>query len=121
MTSTLRAALRNRLRAAMRARDRQTTGAMRTVLAALENAESVPVASSGRTPVEMSEHVAGAAAGVGAGEATRRVLSPEDERAVVEREIAEFRSAAALAEAGHHERCTELVRIAEAVEEVLKG
>jgi hypothetical protein len=95
---------------------------MRTVLAALENAESVPVASSGRTPVEMSEHVAGAAAGVGAGEATRRVLPPEDERAVVEREIAELRSsAAALAEAGHHERCTELVRIAEAVEEVLKG
>jgi uncharacterized protein YqeY len=122
MTSPLRVALRNRLTAAMRARDRQTAGAMRTVLAALENAESVTVASTGTSPAARSEHIAGAAIGVGAGEATRRVLSPEDERALVEREIAELRSsAAALAEAGRDERSAELVRLAHTAEDVLKG
>ena len=100
MASPLRVALRNRLTAAMRARDRQTAGAMRTVLAALENAESVTVASTGTSPAARSEHIAGAAIGVGAGEATRRVLSPEDERALVEREIAELRVVGGVARRG---------------------
>lgn len=121
MPSPLRVALRNRLAAAMRARDRQTAGAMRSALAALDNAEAVPVTSHG-TSVATSEHVAGAAVGLGVGEAPRRLLSPDDERALVEREVAELRSSsAALAEAGRHERSSELIRIAETLEEVLKG
>ncbi|MBB3045528.1 hypothetical protein [Nocardioides soli] len=121
MTSPLRVALRDRLTAAMRAHDRQTAGAMRSILAALENAEAVPVTAHD-APVATSEHIAGASTGLGAAEAARRVLSPDDERAVVEREIAELRSsAAALATAGQHERSTELVRIAETVEAVVPG
>ncbi len=120
MVSSLRVALRNRLTAAMRARDRQTVGAMRNVLAALENAEAVPVTHG--TPMPTSEHVAGAADGLGAGEAPRRSLTPDDEREVVEREVAEMRSSsAALAAAGEHERSSELVRLAETVEDVLRS
>lgn len=121
MTSPLRDTLCERLESAVRARDRQTVEALRSVIAALENAEAVPVASHG-SPVAMSKHVAGAAVGVGAGEVPRRVLSREDERALVAREVAELRSSAAtLAEAGRHERSEKLIRRAETVEELLNG
>lgn len=105
----------------MSARDRQGAALIRIVLAALENAEAVPVAPSG-TSAAPSEHVAGAAGGLGAGEAPRRTLGPHDERALVEREIAELRSSAAtLAEMGQHERAAELLRAAEIVEEAAAG
>jgi uncharacterized protein len=121
MTSPLRAALRDRLKSAMRARDRQTAGVMRTVLAALENAEAAPVVAHGPTAAT-SEHVAGATVGVGTGEVPRRLLSQADEHELVAREIAELRvSATTLAEVGRHERSAELVRMAEAVEEILEG
>lgn len=120
MTSPLRVALRERLTAAMRARDRQTVGAMRSVLAALENAEALPVTSD-ETATATSEHVAGAVTGLGAGDAPRRLLSADDERAVMGREVAELRSASAtLVAANQHERASELIQMAEAVEEVLK-
>ena len=103
----------------MRARDRQTAGAIRSALAALENAEAVPVGSEG-SPMTMSEHVAGGTVGVGTGEMRRRVLSPDAERALVEREVAEIRlSAATNAEVGREERSAELVRAAETLEELL--
>jgi uncharacterized protein len=121
MTSPLRTALRSRLKAAMRAGDRQTAGAMRSVLAALENAEAVP-GTSQATSLTQSEHVAGAALGLGAAEAPRRVLFAADERALVEREVAELRQSAALfAEAGKDERRLELLEVAAAVEAVLEG
>ena len=121
MTSPLRVALRNRLTAAMRARDRQTGGTMRSIVAALENAEALPVRSPEAT-VATSEHVAGGTVGLGAGEAPRRLLSADDERAVVEREVAELRSASStLAAAGQHQRASELTQLAECVEEVLEG
>lgn len=121
MTSPLRVALRNRLKAAMRAGDRQTAGAMRNVLAALENAEAVPTTSPG-SPVATSEHIAGGATGLGAGDAARRSLSPEDERAVVDSEVSELRSSSeALAAAGQHERSAELVRLAETIEHTLEA
>jgi hypothetical protein len=121
MTSPLRVALRHRLTAAMRVRDRQTTGALRSVLAALENAEALPV-NVHETTVATSEHVAGGAVGLGAGEAPRRLLSADDERALVEREVAELRSASStLAAAGQLERASELIQIAESVEQLLKG
>jgi hypothetical protein len=120
MTSPLRAALRDRLKAAMRARDGRTAGAMRTVIAALENAEAVPVKSTG-TPVTSSEYVAGTSLGPGSGEFPRRVLSPDEERALVAREVAELRlSSATLAKVGRHKRSAEMLRIAETVEEVLE-
>lgn len=120
MSSPLRVALRNRLQTAMHARDRRTAGVMRSVIAALENAEAVPVTSN-EAPVAMSEHVAGAAVGLGAGEAPRRVLSLDEERALVEREVIELRSSSAVfAAAGRAERSAELLRSADTVDEILR-
>ena len=120
MTSPLRAALRERLKVAMRARDRQTAEAMRSVLSALDNAEAVPVTPPGS--VAMSEYVAGAPVGLGASEGPRRVLSSDEERALVAREVAELRSSAAtLAGAGRYDRSSELVAMAAIVEAVLDG
>jgi hypothetical protein len=117
VTSLLRVKLREHLTAALRGRDRQSAGVIRSVLAALENAEAQP-ATSRETPVATSEHIAG----VGAGEAPRRPLSADEERAVVEREVAELRSASAtLAAAGRHERATELTHMAGTVEDILNG
>jgi uncharacterized protein YqeY len=121
MTSPLRAALQNRLEVAMRTDDRPTTGVKRSVLAALQNAEAVRVEPPD-TLVSLSEHVAGAAVGLGAGEAQRHWLSPAEERSVVEREVAELRlSSAAFDEAGRHDKSAELLTAAERVEEVLEA
>jgi len=87
MSSTLRAALRTRLTIAMRERDREATAVLRNAVAAIENAEAVPVADA--TPAaSTSAAVAGSALGVGATEAARRDLDVATERAVVVAEVA---------------------------------
>lgn len=84
--------LRDRLRAALlearRARDAETVSTLRTALAALENAEAVPVATT-------SGAIEDTPLGAGSTEAQRRVLSEADELAVLDAEIA------SLVEAGH--------------------
>jgi uncharacterized protein YqeY len=89
----MRASLRDDLTAALKARNRVAVTALRSVLAAIENAEAVTAAR----PLDTSagnEHVAGAATGLGAAEAERRHLADADLRSVVEEEMRE-RSAAA--------------------------
>jgi uncharacterized protein len=54
-------------------------------MAALDNAEAVQL-SEGSKP-EVSQHVAGSVAGLGAAEAERRVLDVETQRAIVKAEI----------------------------------
>lgn len=119
MTTPVRLALRDRLTAALKSRDKQVMAAMRNVLAALENAEAVstePVGSSEAT----SEHVAGASIGVGAAETARRVLTEDDERAIVAGEMADLRdSAATMVAAGKRARADELAAMADVVEQVL--
>ncbi|HTW15737.1 MAG TPA: hypothetical protein VMF51_11445 [Nocardioides sp.] len=90
--SALRAYLRARLTRARLDRDRTGAAALRSAIAALENAEAVPVEPG--LAEASSEHVAGAVAGLGAGEAARRVLSDAEERAIVDRERAELLDAA---------------------------
>lgn len=119
--SPTRAALRERLTTAMRAGDRTAVNALRSVIAALDNAEAVPdtETASGSTT---SPHVAGAAAGLGAGEQPRRVLTKGDELAVVARETAELRaSASTLSAAGQQARADELVRAAALIDDVATG
>jgi uncharacterized protein len=89
----MRTRLRDGLTAALKARDRVAVGALRSALAAIDNAEAVPVE---RPPagVAGNEHVAGAATGPGAAEAERRHLTAADLRSIVENEVRE-RSAAA--------------------------
>jgi hypothetical protein len=105
MSSMLRAALRSRLTVAMRERDRDATAVLRSAVAALENAEAVSVTDA---PVSASSpDVAGAALGVGATEAQRRVLDAAQERSVLEAEVQALRDAEqAYAAAGDTVRAT---------------
>ncbi|MFO7191884.1 GatB/YqeY domain-containing protein [Thermocrispum sp.] len=88
----MRAALRADLTAAMKAKDRIAVSALRSALAAIDDAETVPAAP--QPGVEASEHVAGAAAGIGAADVARKQLTEEEMRAVVAREHRERVAAA---------------------------
>jgi hypothetical protein len=86
----LRAALRAELKQAMRERNRDEVAAYRIALAAIDNAEAVPV-GSGRHAAAIET----SAVGVGAAEVTRRELSHDDVHDLVRGEIDELRGAAA--------------------------
>lgn len=83
-------ALRSQLRAdlldAMKTKRAQAVAALRTTIAAIDNAEAVEAPDR---VTDGSEHVAGARAGVGSTEATRQALSLEDVRAIVQAEVSE--------------------------------
>ncbi|MFW5472970.1 hypothetical protein ACOCJ5_06660 [Knoellia sp. CPCC 206450] len=118
MTSPLRTAMRSALTDAMRSRDRVAASALRSGLAALDNAEAVPVTDA--VPLDGSSPIAGAAVGVGATEATRRELSARDEHALVRAEVTERRAAAAEVEAaGRADRAADLHHEADVLETVL--
>ena len=84
----LRAALRRDLVSAMKAREAQAVSALRTAIAAIDNAEAVPAAEASQPTT--STHFAGARAGVGATEAARRELSDGDIRAILGDQIASY-------------------------------
>jgi uncharacterized protein YqeY len=90
----MRDRLREDLAAAMKARDRVAITVLRTTLAAIDNAEAVDF-SPRETPVTGSHHVAGASAGVGSTDVTRRILSDADIDAVIREQADERRQAAA--------------------------
>ena len=78
-----RRVLRAALRDAMRGRQLHAMAVLRDTLAAIDNAEAVAV---GEAPPALEDGViAGAAAGLGAGEVPRRVLSAEVVTAIVAR------------------------------------
>ncbi|GAB3881054.1 hypothetical protein GCM10028802_25820 [Terrabacter terrigena] len=102
----------------MRERDRAVTAALRNAVAAIENAEAVPVADG--PMVGGSADIAGAALGVGATEAARLVLDPAAERHVVASELAALLEAeGAYAAAGDPERAATAAAGAEALRDVL--
>ncbi|MGH3094516.1 MAG: GatB/YqeY domain-containing protein [Streptosporangiales bacterium] len=80
----MRTAMRRDLTAALKAIDRVTVSALRSALAAIDNAEAPPA----------GEHVAGYAVGPGAAEVQRRQLTEAGLRTIVEAEVRE-RSVAA--------------------------
>ena len=84
-SSPVRLALRQRLTTALRERDKPTAAAIRSAIAALENAEAVPMPHGAVTAT--STHVAGAAIGVGAAEAERLALDEETEAAILRAEV----------------------------------
>lgn len=84
----LRTRLRSDLTAALKARDRDSVAALRTALAAIDNAEAVPPPPGGRSMVS-SEYVAGTSVGLGSAEAARRELTPDDVLAVLRAQIGE--------------------------------
>lgn len=95
----MRSELRRDLAAAIRTRDAVAVAALRTALAAIENAEAVrpddaELAAPGPSPV------AGSVLGLGAGEAPRRELTAAEVVRIVRAEVAER-----VAAAGEYERC----------------
>jgi len=87
------ATLRDRMSAALpdaiRSRDRTAVAALRSTLAALANAEAVGVGGRDDPSATGSEHVAAAAAGVGAAEVSRRVLAEAEVVSLVRAEVEE--------------------------------
>ena len=84
----LRAALRRDLASAMKAREAEAVSALRTAIAAIDNAEAVPSQDASQ-PTTIG-HFAGAQAGVGATEAARRKLSGDEVRAILADQIAGY-------------------------------
>ncbi|MEZ7898533.1 MAG: hypothetical protein QMB98_06935 [Flaviflexus sp.] len=86
-STSAREALRAALKDAMKGRGRDAGTALRSALAAIDNAEAVDASP---TKLETtSEHVAGASIGAGSAEAMRRELSEVEIRAILEREMSE--------------------------------
>lgn len=81
--TTLPDRLRADLTAALRAREKTTVAVLRTVLAAIANAEAVPAGAAAEVVPPEDGPVAGAAKGVGATEAARRELTERDLRTIV--------------------------------------
>src|SRR5579863_5678837 len=84
----IRQRLASALTAALKGRDAIAVSALRSALAAIDNASAVP---AGPAPAvgTGSPHFAGAVAGVGAAEAQRRHLSETEIEEIVRTEVAE--------------------------------
>ncbi len=91
--SAAQARLRAALADALRRRDRLAVSALRSALSAIGNAEaaSPPPGAAGTS----SAHIAGAAAGLGAAEASRRSLTAAEIDQIIQAEIGERVRAAA--------------------------
>ena len=97
----------------MKARDAATVAALRSALAALDNAEAVAPPPA---PALQDGVIAGAVAGLGAGEAARAELSEARMAEIVGAEVADRRAAAAdYAQAGRAERAARLTAEADAL------
>ncbi|WP_280671786.1 MULTISPECIES: hypothetical protein [unclassified Kitasatospora] len=89
----------------MRARDKAAVSALRTTLAALDNAEAVPVDEAELRGMALEQ----SPVGVGTTEAARRELSERDVVAVVRAEAVErLEAAAQLSAPAHAERAARL-------------
>jgi len=108
------------LRLALKQRDTAAISALRSALAAIGNSEALPIPATQRGGGD--QYVAGSIAGLGAAEASRRVLTDVDIADIVTAEISERRAAAARYEqAGHADRADRLRREADALAAVMSG
>ncbi len=86
--AALRATLRSDLTAAMKSRDADAVAALRTAIAAIDNAQAV--AAPPAAPAATSAHIAGARAGLGAAESARRPLTAGELEAILRDQLAEY-------------------------------
>ncbi len=102
---SLRLRMRQALPEAMRARDKVAVSALRTALAALDNAEAVPVDGA----VTHGPALEQSPVGVGATEAPRRELTEPDVAEIVRAEVLErLEAAAQLPDPAQADRATRL-------------
>ena len=83
--------LREGLRSAIRSRDASAAAALRSALAAIENAEAVDAAAA---PPSEPGVIAGGVRGLGRGEVQRRPLDAAEALGILEAEVAEREAAA---------------------------
>lgn len=115
----VRGQMRTDLVAAMRARDRDRVMALRSALAAMDDAEAVELTPDDRLLGKGA--IAGASAGVGSTETARRVLLPDEVRSILVGEITEREEAAArYAALGQAEAADRLRREADALRPYLE-
>lgn len=95
MLTELRTRLRADLKTAMKSRSAVKVSAIRSLLAALDDAEAVAPPATAPISSLGGEHVAGAAVGVGSTEVDRRVLTAAEVELVVSGQIEERQAAAA--------------------------
>ena len=104
---------------ALRARDKVATSALRSALAAIDNASAVPVAPAAGAG---GPHFAGTVAGLGAGEAERRRLTEAEAEQIVLGEVAERQAAARdYDQTGHAEQAGQLRREAQVLLSVIEA
>lgn len=123
---SVRSRLRAALRSAMKERDTVAAAGLRSALAAIANAEAVPLpASSGprtRPAPQSSPHFAGAAAGLGGAEVSRREVTEDEAAAIAAAEAADRRAAARdYQAAGHADRAGRLLREAQVIQSALEN
>jgi uncharacterized protein YqeY len=106
----VRQRLERPLREALRARDMIAVSALRSALAAIDDAGAIP-AGTARAAGAGSRQFAGSAAGLGAGEAKRRSLSEAEVEKIVRAVVTGRRAAAREYErAGHADQADRLRR-----------
>jgi uncharacterized protein len=106
----MRSRLRHDLRIALKARDRVAVAALRSAIAAIENAEAVESVSSPSRETS-SEHIAGATVGVGSSDVARQELSDADVAAIIREQIEErFRAADEYEQLGRRDAADRLRR-----------
>ncbi|HEY7260449.1 MAG TPA: hypothetical protein VH589_03070 [Trebonia sp.] len=125
--STVRSRLQSALRAAMKERDAAAMSALRSALAAIDNAAAVPASGQRPAPAPStaapSENVpiAGGVAGLGGAEVARRAVTEEEAAAIAATEAADRRAAARdYRAAGRADRADRLLSEARAIESALE-
>jgi uncharacterized protein YqeY len=114
----LRSRLRTDLTVAMKARQPEAVSALRTAIAAIDNAVAAPE----RQATAVGEHVAGAGVGVGSTEAVRRFLSTDELRALLQHQVTDRVAEADRYDAyGQSEAADRLRREAEVLGKYLGG
>jgi uncharacterized protein len=109
-STDVRSRLQGALRAAMKDRDTVVVSALRSALAAIANAEAVPLPAAPSWPP----------AGPGGAEVSRREVAEDEAAAIAAGEAAERRAAAReYRAAGHADRADRLLSEAEAIESAL--
>lgn len=112
--------LRSALPSAIKSRDTVAVAALRSALAAIENAEAVD-SSQTPPPVEHPD-IAGGVSGLGAGEVSRRQLSAMQMEQIVRGEVAERQAAERdYRQAGHRQHAERLRGEAEVLLSYLGG
>ncbi|GAA1150729.1 hypothetical protein [Ornithinicoccus hortensis] len=122
---TLPQALRAALSTAIRGRDRTAVSALRSAIAAVENAEASPLpaapeTSAGADPTPDEPRIAGSSVGLRAGETDRLVLTAEEVARIVTAEVTDREAAAQeMAALGREDRAERLREEADVIRRVL--